>query len=125
MTDRWVVWVGTAVAAVMLLALGDRWWAVAVVLLGGFVSSRFGPPQLQLDPVRLFPEDVRRTVWEEARGLCQKCGRLTHFEGDCRLGDCPDDYQCDHVEPWSKGGRTVLSNAACLCRRCNQEKSNH
>ena len=30
----------------------------------------------------------------------------------------------DHKDPWSKGGRTELSNAELLCRPCNIKKGN-
>jgi len=30
----------------------------------------------------------------------------------------------DHVDPWSKGGRTELSNAELRCRPCNIKKGN-
>ena len=33
-----------------------------------------------------------------------------------------DELTVDHIEPWSKGGRTVLSNAQILCRPCNSKK---
>lgn len=46
----------------------------------------------------------------------------------CRLcGAAPGNGVClevDHIEPWSKGGETVLSNLQILCNRCNAGKSN-
>lgn len=127
MTDRWVVWAGTVVAAVMLLGLGERWWAVSVVALGGFVSSRLGPPQFALDPLRDFPEDIRSDVFEAARGRCQwpGCGVQMHRESDCPLGGCDFDYNTDHIIAHANGGRTVRENAQALCRRHNLLKSNH
>ena len=37
----------------------------------------------------------------------------------------PEELQIDHIDPWSKGGRTVLSNAQLLCAPCNRKKSNN
>jgi len=36
-----------------------------------------------------------------------------------------DELTVDHKMPWSKGGRTVLSNAQLLCRSCNSKKGNN
>ncbi len=46
---------------------------------------------------------------------CDKCNQ--HFN--------EDELTVDHKDPpWSKGGRTVLSNAELLCRPCNSSKGN-
>lgn len=31
--------------------------------------------------------------------------------------------EADHIIPFSKGGRTILSNCRCLCKQCNRDKS--
>ena len=40
--------------------------------------------------------------------------------------ELPDlsDMDADHVKAWSKGGKTTLQNAQCLCTNCNQKKGN-
>ena len=46
--------------------------------------------------------------------------------GKCCLCGCPisvDSFEADHIIPWSKGGKTVLTNGQALCRPCNQSKS--
>ena len=42
----------------------------------------------------------------------------------CAKGFYEDELVMDHIEAWSKGGRTVLSNAQALCIPCNSKKSN-
>ena len=42
----------------------------------------------------------------------------------CHKWFYPEELQMDHIEAWSKGGRTVLSNAQVLCAPCNRKKSN-
>lgn len=32
------------------------------------------------------------------------------------------EMHADHVVPWSRGGRTELSNGQMLCAACNMEK---
>ena len=65
-----------------------------------------------LDPAR------RRLSLEErvllrlrAKGKCEQCG--------C---DLDASFHADHVQPWSKGGRTLLSNMQALCPSCNLRK---
>lgn len=42
----------------------------------------------------------------------------------CKKWFFPEELQMDHIEAWSKGGRTVLSNAEILCGPCNKKKGN-
>lgn len=47
----------------------------------------------------------------------------------CACGACPAitlgvKLHVDHVQPWSKGGETVLGNLQALCSNCNLGKSN-
>lgn len=121
MTERWVVWLATAVAASAMFVAGERWWAVAVVGVGGLIAGRLGPRSL--DPVRLFGDDDRRRLFDAAGGCCQECGVAIHYESECPFGDCGHDYQADHVTAWANGGRTVLANGQALCRDCNLAKS--
>ena len=76
---------------------------------------------LHVDPKRLFTEDDKTKLLAELepneQGLyeCKNCHQ--HFAAD--------ELTVDHIKPWSKGGRTVLSNAQLLCRACNSEKGNN
>lgn len=53
----------------------------------------------------------RRNLEIEAAGRCYLCG-----------GELGEDWQPDHVKPWSRGGETVPSNIRAACRPCNQRK---
>lgn len=125
MGERLAILAGGATAAGVFLLAGNRVLAFVIFAVAIILSSLTGGTGL--DPVRLFSDEDRSTIYARAGGRCQNplCGAPVHYEGDCPLGGCDFDFQADHVHPWSKGGRTVLSNGACLCRRCNQEKSNH
>lgn len=41
--------------------------------------------------------------------ICQYCG-------------APDSFQCDHVLPRSRGGRSIEQNLVASCKRCNSSK---
>ena len=75
---------------------------------------------LRVDPKRLFTADDKAELLSKLtpneQGLyeCDECHQ--HFTAD--------ELTIDHKEPWSKGGRTVLSNAQLLCRACNSRKGN-
>ena len=56
----------------------------------------------------------------------QKLELYMRSNGKCCLCGCPisvDSFEADHIIPWSKGGKTVLTNGQALCRPCNQSKS--
>lgn len=49
--------------------------------------------------------------------------------GECQLGiKCDgakltwDDWHCDHILPWSKGGKTTVGNGQIACSTCNLSK---
>ena len=44
--------------------------------------------------------------------------------GECKKYFFKEELTMDHKDPWSKGGRTELSNAELLCRPCNSKKGN-
>lgn len=53
---------------------------------------------------------LRLQVFERDDYTCIYCGR--------RGGP----LECDHLQPWSKGGLSVLNNLGTACRTCNQRK---
>jgi 5-methylcytosine-specific restriction endonuclease McrA len=65
--------------------------------------------------IRAFDDRMKRTAYEQQRGICPKCGN--HFE--------IDEMEADHITPWSQGGKTIAENCQMLCRECNRRKSNH
>src|SRR5574344_175955 len=74
---------------------------------------------VQVDDKRLFTLDDKRvllhtSIVKDRKYPCAICGKYFAAE----------ELQVDHVEPWSKGGRTVLSNAQLLCGACNRQKGN-
>ena len=63
--------------------------------------------------IREFDKRDSRAAYERQKGICPYCGQ--HFEFE--------EMHADHIEPWSKGGRTVPENCQMLCRDCNLKKS--
>lgn len=67
------------------------------------------------DKERLFSVEQRRIIWNSSKErLCNKCGKKVTWE----------DFSTDHIEPFSKGGPTKLSNAAIMHKTCNSSKGN-
>lgn len=64
------------------------------------------------DSKRIFDEVQRRVIYRKHNGICQICGKKCEW----------DNYQADHIIPWSKGGMTIVENGQVLCSKCNQEK---
>lgn len=80
-------------------------------LLRGLLASIFARKSLQ----RTFSVEQRRILWNSADSKI------------CKYPDCSktltwDDFTIDHVDPYSKGGKTVLRNAAIMCREHNSGK---
>ena len=74
---------------------------------------------ISVDDKRLFTIDdkkelLRNSVVNDNKYQCAICKKWFYSE----------ELEVDHIEPWSKGGRTVLSNAQLLCKPCNKKKGN-
>ena len=64
------------------------------------------------DDPRFFPKSMRRKLYKQGN-TCHLCGQeITEF----------DDATVDHVQPYSKGGRTTPDNARLAHRFCNSSK---
>jgi 5-methylcytosine-specific restriction endonuclease McrA len=74
---------------------------------------------ISVDSKRLFTADdkialLQQQTSENNRYQCAHCQQLFFA----------NELEIDHITAWSKGGRTVLSNAQLLCRACNAAKGN-
>jgi predicted nucleic acid-binding Zn ribbon protein len=69
-------------------------------------------------------EPIKRiNVFERDKWTCKMCGIKTPIE---LSGDIYDNSpELDHIIPLSKGGSHTYNNTQCLCRKCNNKKSNH
>ena len=64
--------------------------------------------------IRAFSDSQKRTAYEQQGGVCPHCGKKYEYE----------EMEGDHITPWSKGGKTELTNLQMLCQACNRRKSN-
>ena len=63
--------------------------------------------------IRKFSAAMARSAYERQGGICPVCGK--HFE--------INEMHADHIDPWSKGGKTIAENCRMLCATCNRRKS--
>lgn len=81
---------------------------------------------ISVDPKRLFTHDDKLVLCAEAmKDETRHDGEKIKCQGGCKQFYYKEELTVDHIRPWSKGGRTELSNAELLCRACNSKKSNH
>lgn len=67
------------------------------------------------DTRRGFTREQRLLIWHsDERKRCTSCNNPLSWE----------NFTIDHVNPWSRGGRTSSRNAALMCRSCNSRKGN-
>ena len=76
-------------------------------------------PDIQIkDNQRLFTHVQRLAVYRRDGGHCQ-------LKIKCQGEKCDwDNWQADHKEPWSKGGKTTVENGVVACPACNAAKGN-
>ena len=90
---------------------------VAVALIACVVlASPAGRTCTSRDPRRGFTVAERRAAFERAGHRCEHKAILWH-----RCTNTPT--QGDHIFPWSRGGRTAMSNQQALCPLHNGRKS--
>ena len=75
-----------------------------------------------LDSKRFFTKDDKKQLYSKlkkgtitSKRICPICNKEFNF----------DQFEVDHIIPWSKGGKTILDNAQLLCKKCNTEKTNN
>jgi len=74
--------------------------------------------------IRKFDDREKRAAYERQK---HKCAHGTH----CRTPDNNDgkkvftveEMHGDHINPWSKGGKTIAENCQMLCIPCNRQKT--
>lgn len=74
------------------------------------------PTLSRKDNQRDFTHIQKLAIFRRDKGVCQlkiKCDgiKLTW-----------DDWHCDHITPWSKGGHTTVKNGQVACPTCNLSK---
>lgn len=62
--------------------------------------------------IRKFDRRDALAAYERQGHKCAICGRECAFE----------QMHADHIQPWSRGGRTVPENCQMLCTKCNLAK---
>ena len=66
----------------------------------------------QKDPRRSFDDAQRQVIYRRGEGICRICGK--HCEWN--------NWEADHIIPWSRGGKTEIENGQVLCPTCNAKK---
>lgn len=61
---------------------------------------------------RLFSKDERWTLFAVQFGVCAICNKELEEHS----------FHADHIVPFSKGGKTEISNGQAVCQLCNLSK---
>lgn len=84
--------------------------------------------------LRAFDKNTAKTMYAKQQGHCPYCDQ--NVAGHTYPQDQTstlygvntyefDQMQADHIKPWSKGGKTELSNCQMLCKWHNEHKSDN
>ena len=73
---------------------------------------------VELDPIRFYPRSLTKEIYklEKANNgqvICRICHKPIESFSDC---------SADHIVPYSKGGKTTLSNMQLAHKSCNSKK---
>ncbi len=69
--------------------------------------------------IRTFTPQMKREAYEKQGGICPMC----QAEGRDKIHYELEEMQADHINPWSKGGKTSGNNCQLLCPEHNRLKS--
>jgi HNH endonuclease len=61
-----------------------------------------------------IPVALKQLVFNRANGLCEYCRSQARF--------AIDPLVIDHIQPVSRGGKTIAENLALACQTCNNYK---
>ena len=92
-------------------------------ILGGSLETK-------LLNIRIFPESVKKTVYDSQTLKAQKEGVsncplcAVGHEGRNKKIWSYAEMEADHVEAWTKGGSTEIENCQMLCKTHNKAKGN-
>ncbi len=74
-----------------------------------------------LDSRRFFTPETKQNLYinlkngfTKGKKICPCCNKEFSF----------NEFEIDHIIPWSRGGKTSNNNAQLLCKSCNSSKSN-
>lgn len=86
------------------------------VLKDGFILKK-------KDARRSFDQNVKGLLWTQLNSKSSKprCPN-PHDNPKCKTYLTFENTEVDHIFPWSKGGKTDLSNARLICSSCNSSK---
>ena len=81
--------------------------------------------------LRTFTDSQKAQMYEKQKAICATGGGIKGGGQGLNGIKCPHEnevleigqMQADHIVPWSKGGKTELSNGQMLCAECNRAKS--
>ena len=80
-------------------------------------------PELnKLDTQRNFSYLDRITIYRKNNGLCQAC--LAEGKSEDQALVSWNEFEADHLKPWSKEGKTTIENGQVLCSHHNSAKGN-
>lgn len=102
-------------------------WNKSLIAFVQYVENPKNQKEISIDPEssslasgRRTPRKInwrlRATVLIRNNCICQMCGASPAKDASVSL-------HIDHINPWSKGGETVLENLQTLCSICNIGKS--
>lgn len=64
--------------------------------------------------IRAFSDKQKREIYEKQKGVCLSCNKEFEIK----------EMDADHINPWSKGGKSISNNCQLLCKTCNRSKGN-